>query len=205
MTYRDRVIKVIDIPIKRAVETVSRIVGIPLPPEVSNAMRMPIDPSIPAPLRGVIEDPHVSFCYMRDKDVILFADFPLAMKWYIRSRVGKDDLWKSKPFQQAVGKRLADVGNFFYLRYDPLVKAAYNTLVPLAQWFLGGALRSHLNIDLSHLPTADFLERYLNGVVVTFTVSPTNLEMTTAGPIVDTFFPRGAEAPPKRVKAVVQK
>ncbi len=190
-------ISVVDIPIQAAFATIAEIGELPLPPELREGLPMQVPRDIPEPLRQVLQDPHVTFSYVRDGKVILLADYPLALKWYLEARAQGGNLWEDPRFQAAVGKDIGTVGNFFYLRYDPIVKAAYNTLVPIAQALFGGALRSQMGVDLAQLPTARFLEEHLKGIVLTFSVEANRLEVTATGPIHDLFLPKGDGAKKK--------
>jgi hypothetical protein len=184
-------ITVVDIPIQKAFKIVAEIGELPLPPELRDGLPLQFPRDIPGPIRNVLQDPHVTFSYLRDGKVILLSDYPLALKWHLEARAQGGNLWEDSRFQDAVGKDIGKVGNFFYLRYEPIVKASYNTLVPIAQALFGGALRTHMGVDVAQLPTARFLEEYLKGVVLTFSVEANRLEVTASGPMHDLFLPKG--------------
>jgi hypothetical protein len=201
VAHGKRKIAVVDIPIQEAFKIVAEIAELPLPPELREGLPIHISPDIPEPLRQVLQNPHVSFSYLREGNVILHADYPLALKWYLEAREKGGNLLEDARFQSAVGKDIGTVGNFFYLRYDPIFKVAYNTMVPFVQALFGGALRAQLGVDLAQLPTARFLEEHLKGILVTFSVEADRLEVTATGPIHDLFVPKGgAMKKPKEKK-----
>ena len=151
---------------------------------------IPLPREIPEALRKVISQPRFTFPYLREGDLIFFADYALGLKWHLDAVAESGRLVDVPRFQQMAGDKMKNAGNFLYLRYDPILKVLYNTVMPIAQIWPGASLRKHTGIDLAQLPTADFLEKYFGGIVLSLTANPNWVEITAVTPLNDIFLPK---------------